>query len=364
MKKVVILGGSFDPVHIGHIEILKAAINRLNCDEGWLMIAPSPRWKNKYASLNFRLRLLSYVEKNEENIKVCKDEIEIKGTTYTYNTFLKLKEKYQDIEFYFLLGADQLDKLHLWYEIEKLSKLINLVVVNRPHYCLNNENLKMYNCNLLDYTGPDISSTDFKNNINLSLIPNYLHELIIKDGSYYKKKLRKMLNINRYRHSTSVAKVAVAIAKANKFDVNKAFLAALLHDCAKDIRKDIEEEMMSNYFSKYLNEKELVYHQFIGSILVQKEFSIYDYDIIEAIKWHTTGNENMSTLAKIVYCADKIDPGRGYNSRFMIKACMEDIDKGFELVLLENYKFLMNKKDFNLESSELTKKCLKYYKIV
>ena len=95
MKKVVILGGSFDPVHNGHIDILKAAITNLSCDEGWLMLAPSPRWKNKYASLNFRLRLLSYVEKNEKNIKVCKDELELKGTTYTYNTFLKLKEKYQ-----------------------------------------------------------------------------------------------------------------------------------------------------------------------------------------------------------------------------------------------------------------------------
>ena len=363
MKKVVILGGAFDPVHNGHIDILKAAITNLNCDEGWLMLAPSPRWKNKYASLNFRLRLLSYVEKNEKNIKVCKDELELKGTTYTYNTFLKLKEKYQDIEFYFLLGADQLDKLHLWYEIDKLSKLVNLVVVNRPNYTLNNENLFKYNCKLLDYTGPDISSTDFKNKLNLNLIPTYLHDLIIKDGGYYKKKLRKMLNIKRYRHSVSVAKVAKDIAKSNKLDVNKAFLAALLHDCAKDIRKDIEDELMSKYFLKYKNEKALVYHQFIGSILVKEEFSIEDEEIIDAIKWHTTGNENMSSLAKIVYASDKIDPLRDYDSSYMINACLENIEKGFELVLKENYIFLL-KKGLDLDKSDLTKKCLEYYKIV
>ena len=363
MKKVVILGGSFDPVHNGHIDILKVAINELNCDEGWLMLAPSPRWKYKYSSLNFRLRLLSYVEKYESNIKVCKDELELKGTTYTYNTFLKLKEKYQDFEFYFLLGADQLDKLHLWYEIGELSKLVQLVVVNRPNYTLNKENIDKYNCKLINYTGPNISSTDFKDTLNLDLVPNYLHEYLIKDGNYYKRKLKKMMNIKRYTHSLSVAKVAKDIAKANKFDENKAFLAALLHDCAKDIRKDIEMELMSKHFEKYLNEKELVYHQFIGTILLKEEFNIYDEEIIEAVKWHTTGNENMSTLAKIVYASDKIDPSRGYDSSYMINACLKNIDEGFELVLRENYKFLLNK-GLDLDKSELTKKCLEYYKIV
>ena len=327
------------------------------------MLAPSPRWKYKYSSLNFRLRLLSYVEKNESNIKICKDELEIKGTTYTYNTFLHLKDKYKDIEFYFLLGADQLEQLHLWYEIEELSKLVQLVVVNRPRYSLNTDNINKYNCKLINYTGPDISSSTFKETLNLDLVPKYLHDYLIKDGNYYKRKLKRMINSNRFSHSLSVAKVAKYIAKANKIDQNKAFLAALLHDCAKDIRKDIETDLMSKHFEKYLNEKELVYHQFIGAILLKEEFNIYDEDIIEAVKWHTTGNENMSKLAKIVYAADKIDPLRGYDSSYMIKACLKDIDKGFELVLRENYKFLLNK-GLNLEESNLTKKCLEFYKIV
>ena len=75
------------------------------------------------------------------------------------------------------------------------------------------------------------------------------------DESMDAEKVKKMLNIKRYRHSVSVAKVAKDIAKANKIDENKAFLAALLHDCAKDIRKDIEEELMSKYFLNYKNEK-------------------------------------------------------------------------------------------------------------
>ena len=68
MKKVIILGGSFDPIHKGHILILKEAMKELKIDEGWLMPAKNPRWKKGYTSINYRLKLLSKVIKEETNM--------------------------------------------------------------------------------------------------------------------------------------------------------------------------------------------------------------------------------------------------------------------------------------------------------
>lgn len=364
MKKVIILGGSFDPIHNGHLSIIKNAMRELNIDEGWLMPAKNPRWKKGYTSISYRLKLLSIVSKNEKNIKICKEEIKTKGTNYTYKTMIKLKEKNPNIEFYFLIGFDQLDRLNEWYKIHELCKIVNFVIVKRPNYELNYDNFTKYNCILLNDSGPEISSTDFKDNLNLSLIPNYLHNYIIKTGDYYKRKLRKMINYRRYCHSLQVAKLAKEIAIRNNYNPNKAFLAGLLHDCAKDIQKDIEHEIMEKQFKKYLIEKPLVYHQFVGSIIVQQEFNISDQEIIEAIKWHTTGTVKMSKLAKIVYASDKIEPTRGYDSKFMIESCLNDIDSGFELVLKENYLFLTKHHGLDINKTPTTKECFSYYKIV
>lgn len=364
MNKVIILGGSFDPIHLGHISILKEAMKELKIDEGWLMIAKNPRWKKDFSSLSTRLKLLSLVEQNEKNIKICKEEIYDKETSLTFNTIKRLKNKYPNTLFYFLIGSDQLEVLDKWYKIDELSKIISFVIVKRPNYELNLYNFEKYNCKVLNYFGPNISSTEFKNSLNLKIIPNYLHVYIIETGEYYKKKLRKMINYKRYCHSLQVAKLAKEIAKFNNYDENKAFLAGLLHDCAKDIPKDTEKEIMIKYFKNFISEKSLVYHQYVGSIILQTEFNIFDKEIIEAIKNHTTGVPNMSKLSKIIYSADKIEPTRGFDSSYMIEECIKDINKGFKLVLEENYKFLVKKKGFNIIDSKATKECLEYYKVV
>ena len=363
MKNVVILGGSFDPIHIGHIDILKKAIKFGNFDEGWLLPARYPRWKKDCLSIKKRLKLLSLVCKNENMFKICKEEINSKTTNFTYDTMLKLKFKYPNIKFSFLIGSDQLNQLHKWYKIDELINLVDFIVINRPHYELNEENIMKYNCKLINYYGPDISSSEFKNTLKLDLIPSYLHDEIIKEGDYYKKKLRTMISYKRYCHSLEVAKLSRKIAINNNYNENKAFLAGLLHDCSKCLSKSIELEMMNNEFKIYINESHFIFHQFTGSIIAKNEFNITDEEILNAIKWHTTGCTNMSVLAKIIYSADKIEPTRGYDSSYMIDACLNDINSGFELVLKENYRFLTNK-GFVVQNSDLTKNCLKYYHII
>ena len=76
--------------------------------------------------------------------------------------------------------------------------------------------------------------------------------------------------------------------------------------------------------------------------------------------FHCTGNSNLSPLAKVIYACDKIDPLRGYDSKFMIDKLMENYEDGFKLVVKENYNYLKEKCKDSIDLS-LSKKCFDYY---
>ena len=94
------------------------------------------------------------------------------------------------------------------------------------------------------------------------------------------------------------------------------------------------------YYPEYLYESEYLHHQYVGEYLAKKKFYIRDEEILEAIKNHTTGNENMNKLAKLLFVSDKIEPKRGFNSAPLINACINNLDEGFIAVLKDNINYL------------------------
>lgn len=188
---------------------------------------------------------------------------------------------------------------------------------------------------------------------------NYL-KYYLENRYFIFDKIANMMSEDRYKHTISVALTAVEIARANKLNPKKAFLAALLHDIAKDTSIDVTKNLMLKCFKKHINEERVVYHQFIGTIFARKLFKIYNKDILNAIKYHTTGHKNMSKCAKIVYSADKIEPTRGYDSKYMIDACKSNLNEGFKLVLHENIAFLRSK---GVKIGGLTQEAIDFYQI-
>lgn len=204
-----------------------------------------------------------------------------------------------------------------------------------------------------------VKDSNFKNLKNVDAPLNYLKYILDKHYFIYDK-IANMMSENRYKHTVSVALTAIEIAKNNQLDPKKAFIASILHDIAKETSKDITQKIMLKSFKNHLNEDEVVHHQFVGTIFAQKLFKIYNKDILRSIKYHTTGTKSMSKCAKIVYCSDKIEPTRGYDSQYMIDACKKDINDGFKLVLHENIQFLKNR---GVKIGGLTQKAIKYYNI-
>jgi len=126
-------------------------------------------------------------------------------------------------------------------------------------------------------------------------------------------KLKKMLNKERYQHSWQVSKLAEKIAIFYRIPPKKAKVIGLLHDCAKDYSFRELENLMKKYHIKINTiEKNIpgIWHAFVGAELARKIFEIQDIDMLNAIKWHSTSSENPSLLEKILYIADKTEPGR------------------------------------------------------
>ena len=133
------------------------------------------------------------------------------------------------------------------------------------------------------------------------------------DIAKLQKKLETMLTPNRFLHSLGVMETAMVMAKRFGENVEKARIAGLLHDCAKDIDKGKMVQMCEElgvYLDPMKREQRSLIHADLGAKLLETEFGIDDPHIIGAVKHHTLGREKMTNLEKILYLADLIEPNR------------------------------------------------------
>jgi len=160
-------------------------------------------------------------------------------------------------------------------------------------------------------------------------------------------KLRNELDELRFRHSVNVMEVAEKLAVRYGADAEKAKIAGMLHDCGKNYIKERAIEYIGKIGYK-ADEIELIHtpllHGVIGQHIAQTEYGINDPEILGAIRWHTTGKAGMTTLEKIIYVADYIEPLRDFeNVENMRKAAFENLDKCVVLCAESTIRYILNK---------------------
>jgi predicted HD superfamily hydrolase involved in NAD metabolism len=167
-----------------------------------------------------------------------------------------------------------------------------------------------------------------------------------------KKILKKILNPARYNHSCEVAYIAKNLAKIHKQNIHHAETAGLIHDCAKhleptDFKKyGIDTKKIPNY-NFIISKTPKVLHSYTGVQFASKVFKIKDKNILSAIKKHTTGSQNMSTMDKIIYIADVLDPARKFKQLDKIKKyAYTDLDKALLFSVKMKLKNLITKKRY------------------
>lgn len=167
------------------------------------------------------------------------------------------------------------------------------------------------------------------------------------------KKIYNYLSSNlkpeRYNHVLAVNDLAIKLAKNYNIDIMKISIAALLHDCAKnmtleDYVKYIKRNNLKikyvDFIIKYLPQ---VLHSYIGADIAKKKFDITDKEIINSIQNHTVGRIGMSKYEKIIFIADALSLDRKYKKSFVSEKTMfTDLDKTFKLVLQNKIKYVVS----------------------
>lgn len=155
-KKVVILGGTFDPVHKQHSYILNEAQRQLDCDEKYYLINKCPPHKNKTCTSDIdRLNMLQ-IQASLDNSKIITNELSRGGISYTYDTILELKKQHPEWEIYFLIGQDNANTLNSWYQIQNLKNLLTFVIVKRGDISMNKLSSCYININVSNYSSTKV----------------------------------------------------------------------------------------------------------------------------------------------------------------------------------------------------------------
>ncbi|MBR4724582.1 MAG: bis(5'-nucleosyl)-tetraphosphatase (symmetrical) YqeK [Lachnospiraceae bacterium] len=206
-------------------------------------------------------------------------------------------------------------------------------------------------------------------------VSNYIFKTRLYRSSAYDElriKMESLLSPHRFAHVKNVAKTAVRLAQIYGADMDKAYIAGMLHDCAKYL----DDDQMLDAAKEYKIELEEVekqslqlVHAKVGAVFAKEIYGIEDEDILNAIRYHTTGRPEMSILEKIIYVADYIEPGRkrmvdDVEAAKMLELARSyatlDLDYALKYILKETYDYLINKTDYAI--SDMTKKAYEYYK--
>jgi nicotinate-nucleotide adenylyltransferase len=132
MAKIGILGGTFNPPHLGHLIIAEDVLIKQKLDEIWFLPSSVPPHKQTETASEHRYEMVRQAIENHPSFRICSIEMEREGPSYTVDTMKQLKDRYSENVFYFIIGSDMVESLEKWYKIDELLSLVTFIAVKRP----------------------------------------------------------------------------------------------------------------------------------------------------------------------------------------------------------------------------------------
>lgn len=342
--KIGILGGTFDPVHLGHIQLAEAAKKQFSLDEIWLMPAKIPPHKQdkQIASEEARTEMLRLAAENLPGFRVSTFEFERNEVSYTAETLKLLSEEYPEDSFYYLMGEDSLKWFPQWYHPEIIVAHADILVAPRASVESEELHKQVELCEqqlgkhfyIIETPWVPVSSTDIRKHLAEGnstegelhpLVRKYIEEHCLYGVSTkreFSKKLslkeavfllKEVLSEKRFLHTEGVAYTAAALAMRYGASIEAALWAGWLHDNAKENTGEQLFEICNvnniNVSDAERNNLQLL-HGKVGACWAKERYAVSDNEVLSAITYHVTGRPQMSLLEQIIYIADYIEPSR------------------------------------------------------
>lgn len=334
-----ILGGTFNPIHNGHLAMSRFLATELDVPCIFFMPNGDPPHKITTVSEQDRYTMARLATTGLDYADVLDAEIGLNETCYTYDTVKRLLEDTKDTEdtkdITYIIGSDNLKSLSTWKNFTELITMIDFVVLNRQDtdVLADIETLRQkFDINIREVSGFDfdLSSSNVRADIDegldiSELVPKPVFDYIY-DNNLYDYKYKRLYNIiyadikqtlspHRFNHSVSVVETSEHLASFHNVSIPKVRLASIMHDYAKEFSDDT----MLEYIKKYdlpIDERATnninLLHGIVASAILEHEYKVNDTDILNAVKNHTFGDVGMTDLQLIVAISDFVEPTRNF----------------------------------------------------
>lgn len=186
--KIGVLGGTFNPPHLGHLMMAEQIKAQLDLDKIFFLPTAEPPHssvKKSTISSKKRVEMLELATADNPDFEIERYEVDCGGKNYTYNTMKALIELYPTVDFYFIVGGDMIVDMPTWYKIDELIELVQFVGVNRPGYPIDTD----YPIIMVDIPMIDLSSTTIRKKVAMDcsikyLVPEAVRHYISLEGLY------------------------------------------------------------------------------------------------------------------------------------------------------------------------------------
>jgi nicotinate-nucleotide adenylyltransferase len=357
-----IFGGSFNPVHLGHISLAEKALSALKLDR--VVFIPAYRSPFKpdadgmETSAKDRIDMLNASITGDNRFSVDNCEIRREGVSYTINTLEDIIGRYlPEGKPALIIGDDLAAEFPKWRESEKILKLADIAVGRR----INSEEVEYpFAHNIIKNEVMSISSQELRQRISEGgdwqpLIPSGAGAIIenrqlygftgsarentVSDGIILRVETaaREALSTERFLHSRNTAIHAFDLCRRFGLDPMDGYLAGVAHDLAKQIDNKQMLKIVKSAgmdISGLEKDKPNLLHGKAAAVLLRERFSVHNEDVLEAVAYHTSGRDNMGALAKIVYIADKTESSRNIDPSLR-KKCREETLDNILLAVIE-----------------------------